>query len=137
MNIAYVGTHGGNLRGTTDINQPTLGDGDTTDTNSRDGSIQQNCPSSYPGGLGSNPAQCFPYLGQIEVQFPNEISNYNAMQATLTERVSHGLQFTLGYTFSHALDEAQAFRTLPTATWRTPKILGWTTATPPSTLATT
>ena len=40
------------------------------------------------------------------VQLPNEISNYNALQVSLTERVSHGLQFNLGYTFSHALDEA-------------------------------
>jgi hypothetical protein len=65
----------------------------------------ENCPASTPGGLGLNPAECFPYISQVLVQLPNEISNYNALQATLSERLSHGLQFNLGYTFSHALDE--------------------------------
>jgi hypothetical protein len=31
-------------------------------------------------------------------------SNYNGLQATLTERPAHGLNFTLGYTYAHALD---------------------------------
>lgn len=111
LNVAYVGTHGEDLRGTTDINQPLPGV-----TNGKSGTSLENeqvrrpytmnCPTSYPGGLGLDPAQCFPYLGQIEVQFPNEISNYNALQTTLTERVSHGLQFSAGYTFAHALDES-------------------------------
>ena len=42
---------------------------------------------------GLNPAQCFPYLGQVLENLPNEISNYNGLQMTLSERVSHGLQF--------------------------------------------
>jgi hypothetical protein len=65
-----------------------------------------NCPTSDFGGLGLNPAQCFPYLSQVEMEVPSEISNYNALQATLTQRVTHGLQYTVGYTFAHALDES-------------------------------
>lgn len=111
LNVAYVGTHGEDLRGTTDINQPLPGvtngkSGTSLENEQLRRPYTMNCPASDPGGLGLDPAQCFPYLGQIEVQFPNEISNYNALQTTLTERVSHGLQFTAGYTFAHALDES-------------------------------
>ena len=115
LNLAYVGTHGEDLRGTTDINQPGLGLNSTTGTTVTGGELAnenlrrlftENCPATVSGGLGLNPAQCFPYLSQILVQLPNEISNYNALQVNLTQRVSHGLQFNLGYTFAHALDEA-------------------------------
>ena len=33
-------------------------------------------------------------------------SNYNELQATLTERSFHGLSFLLGYSYSHALDQS-------------------------------
>ncbi len=33
------------------------------------------------------------------------ISNYNALQLQARKRLSHGLQFTASYTYSHALDE--------------------------------
>ena len=33
------------------------------------------------------------------------ISNYNALQVTATQRAYHGLTFLATYTFSHALDE--------------------------------
>lgn len=33
------------------------------------------------------------------------ISNYNALQFQAAKRLSHGLQFTFSYTWSHALDE--------------------------------
>jgi hypothetical protein len=95
LNVAYVGTHTRNLRGTTDVNQPTLGLGGTTVEEQRR-PFWSNCPAS----------PCFPYLGQVLVQLPNQRSNYNALQTTLTERLSHGLQFSLGYTFAHALDES-------------------------------
>ncbi len=34
------------------------------------------------------------------------ISNYNSLQASLLKNTSHGLYFTLAYTYSHALDNA-------------------------------
>jgi len=37
-------------------------------------------------------------------------SNYNGLQATLTQRVTHGLSFTSGYTYSHALDQGSLNR---------------------------
>ena len=80
LDLSYV-NHGSNLPGVTDINQPQLGTG------------------ILPYG-----AQ-FPYLGVINWLSNLDASNYNGLQATLTQRVSHGLSFTLGYTYSHALDD--------------------------------
>jgi hypothetical protein len=37
-------------------------------------------------------------------------SNYNSLQATLTKRVSHGLNFTAGYTYGHGLDNGSLNR---------------------------
>ena len=110
LNIAYVGTHGGDLRGTADINQPALGvkngkAAPTTATEQARSPFTTNCPVSVPGGTGAG-GPCFPYLGQVNLQEPNEISNYDALQTTLHERLSHGLEFTAAYTFAHALDEA-------------------------------
>jgi hypothetical protein len=80
LEVGYVGNHGDNLIGIRDINQidPTT-------------------------GVRPYAAQ-YPYL-----KFINEISNFahsnfNSLQATLTERVSHGLNFTAGYTYGHGLD---------------------------------
>lgn len=108
LNVAYVGTHGADLRGSTDLNQPSLGISNASSSaNEQSRRIYtQNCPTAFQFGLGLNPAQCFPYLGQVLENLPNEISNYNGLQATLTERIWHGLQATAGYTYAHALDEA-------------------------------
>jgi hypothetical protein len=59
------------------------------------------------GPYNSNPAssQYFPYLQWI-LQMSNLYrSHYNALQASLTQRTSHGLSFTAAYTYSHALDD--------------------------------
>ncbi len=37
-------------------------------------------------------------------------SNYNSMQATLTKRMSHGVSFTAGYTYTHGLDNGSLNR---------------------------
>ena len=52
----------------------------------------------------------FPYL-----QFINEIvndarSNYDSLQTTLTQRLSHGFNFTAGYTYGHGLDNGSLNR---------------------------
>ena len=38
----------------------------------------------------------------------NDISNYNSMQVRFEKRPTHGLQFQLAYTWSHALDDASS-----------------------------
>src|SRR4029077_7864485 len=58
---------------------------------------------------GSSPYYSkFPYLNEI-VQLGNQdFSNYDGLQVTVNERVSHGLSFLAGYTFAHALDVVSA-----------------------------
>jgi hypothetical protein len=63
----------------------------------------QSCPS--PIGLGTGTAKCFPYLRYVELVTNQDRSNYHGLQVTLTQRASHGLSFTAGYTYAHALDD--------------------------------
>jgi hypothetical protein len=45
-------------------------------------------------------------LGYIYWLSNNNLSNYNSLQVSMTQRETHGLSFVLGYTFSHALAES-------------------------------
>ena len=86
LEVEYVGTHGARLTGFRDLNQP-----------NSDGS---------PNAIG----QRFAYLGFIN-QFTNDgFSNYNGLQTTLTKRLSHGVSFVAGYTYSHGLDNGSLNR---------------------------
>jgi len=80
LEVNYVGNHGTVLPGLYDINQLNL------DT-------------------GVVPfATQYPYLGFINY-FTNAYgSTYNGLQTTFTGRNVHGLDFILGYTYSHGLD---------------------------------
>jgi hypothetical protein len=91
--LAYVASHGHDLPFAVDINQ---------------------VPASK---LSPNDKQFRPYpqFGTIAVAgtVPNEnaISNYNSLQATIEQRLSHGLNFSFSYVWSHFLDD------LDTAGW--------------------
>ena len=64
--------------------------------------------STYEGG---NTDLRVPYVGysaESESYKAIGISNYNALQAHLEKRLSHGLQVGFSYTWSHALDEQSA-----------------------------
>jgi Carboxypeptidase regulatory-like domain len=37
------------------------------------------------------------------------VSSYNSLQASLNKRFSHGLQFQISYTYSHAIDDGSSF----------------------------
>ncbi len=85
LSVAYVGNHGTKLLGNTDLNQAPINSG---------------------GGCPAAPyCSKFPYLGYIDSLSNVAMSNYNALQVTLTQRASHGLSFTAGYTYGHALDD--------------------------------
>jgi carboxypeptidase family protein len=90
LEVGYVGNHGGNLLLIKDINQ-CLVPNDRT-----------NCVRPYSG--------TFPYLKYINLSDNNARSNYNSLQTTLTQRVSHGLSFTAGYTYGHGLDNGSLNR---------------------------
>jgi hypothetical protein len=80
LEIGYVGNHGTKLVGLNDVNETPLSGG--------------------PGQFTTK----FPYLAAIDILSNEDSSNYNALQATLSGRSYHGLSFTAGYTYAHALD---------------------------------
>ena len=91
--IAYVASHGHDLPFPVDINQVPQAH------------LQPNDQQFRP----------FPEFGTIAtagtVPGENAISNYNSLQATVEQRMSHGLNFSFSYVWSHFLDD------LDTAGW--------------------
>jgi hypothetical protein len=85
LEVGYVSNIGGNLLGWKDINQ-------------------------LPAGSTTRPFAQFPYLRYINWGSNSEHSNYNSLQVTLTQRVSHGLSFVGGYTYGHGLDNGSLNR---------------------------
>jgi Carboxypeptidase regulatory-like domain len=88
--LAYAGSHAFDLQFPTDINQitnPTL----LAEDAAQSAVLQANRPYPAWGSLGGNM-----YDG---------ISNYNAMQVSLTKRYSSGLTFQFNYVWSHFLDD--------------------------------
>src|SRR5579864_3631463 len=88
LEVGYVGNHGGDLTGMNSINQ---------------------CAPNATGNC-VRPYAKFPYLQFINLQSNFAYSNYNSLQTTLTQRLSHGLNFTAGYTYGHGLDNGSISR---------------------------
>lgn len=92
LEVSYVGNHGSNLIGMSDINA---------------------CAASVAdaGGACTRPyATQFPWLSTIDLLSSDVRSNYNSLQATFTKRMSHGVSFTAGYTYGHGLDSGSLNR---------------------------
>lgn len=108
LQVAYVGTRGIGLFGMNDINAPAPGSGWA--------SLAAGATKCVPALVASASTTCenmsrpyfskFPYLSQIIQISDQDFSTYNGMQATLTGRPSHGLSYLVGYTYAHALSEA-------------------------------
>jgi hypothetical protein len=64
-------------------------------------------PAIVPGtaGLGAF-GNGIPWYASMGQQYTDGASNYNSFQASLIKGTSHGLYFTVAYTYSHALDNA-------------------------------
>jgi hypothetical protein len=88
LDVAYVGTHGDNLFGIRDLNM---------------------CPPNTGTCVLPFAAQ-FPYLHYINYTSNYARSNFDSLQSTLTKRLSHGLNFTVGYTYGHGLDNGSLNR---------------------------
>jgi hypothetical protein len=86
LSIGYVGERGYHLLATTDANTaiPTTLNGQ---------------PYFAPKSPRANPN-----LSNARYEVSTGHSNYNALQADLTQRYAHGLQFRFNYTFSKSLD---------------------------------
>ncbi len=101
--VAYVRTHGSNLTGNVDENYPTPGANTTA--------IPAGGCAGNIGPTSTSPVeQCrrvyegtFPFYGKILLGAPYAPSEYDGLQTSLTQRLSHGLQFTPGFTWSHSL----------------------------------
>jgi hypothetical protein len=87
MDIGYVGNRGNHLLDLYNLNQGT-----------------QSSTAPYTIDGFSTNKQLF---GADQVQ-TEAASEYNALQASLTKRFGHGLQFLASYTFSHSIDDASA-----------------------------
>lgn len=85
--ISYVGSLGRKLLQLVDINQE----------------YGPSTPTAAPlsPGLSSLPLQGF----GVHLMQSSADSSYNALQASLTKRFSHGLQFLASYTYSHSIDD--------------------------------
>jgi hypothetical protein len=94
LDLSYVGNHGTNLIGFRDINE--------INPLSPEEIACGNCEANLPF------AAQFPYLSYINKLSNLYVSNYNGLQATLTQHASHGLSFTIGYTYSHASDQGSS-----------------------------
>lgn len=86
---AYVGNHGTNLPFPNDPNQ---------------------VPSNLLAQSAANSSNAqnlrpFPQYSSISGNVYDGISNYDALQLSLTKRFSHGLQFNVNYTWSKMLDD--------------------------------
>ncbi len=69
-------------------------------------------PAIVPGtGGGAIPSlpNGLPWYLSIGKQTSEGTANYNALQARLQKAMSHGLQFTASYTYSHALDNGSGY----------------------------
>jgi len=92
LEVGYVANHGDNLTGYRDINQ---------------------CPPNTAGKCTNSLRPyfgAFPYLKFINYTSNSGRSNYESLQSTLTKRVSHGLNFTAGYTYGRDLDNGSIGR---------------------------
>ena len=98
LDVSYVGNKGQHLFDYTDLNQPSPAyiSGQRRDHFSWGQSATENALRPY---------QTISLFSMALMGSIGNISNYNALQVTATQRAYHGLTFLATYTFSHALDD--------------------------------
>jgi hypothetical protein len=101
LQVGYVGNRGIKLYSVRDINQVNQANDDGSEQFGRPFTF--NCPAPVGGGAGG---PCFPFLGFVDFLQNGDNSSYNSLQVTATQRVWHGLNFLLGYTWAHSIDDA-------------------------------
>ncbi len=84
VQLAYVGSHGFNLAFPTDLNQVPVA-------------------LAHPGDVTA--VRPYPNFQGISGSTNNAISNYNSLQASVTERMTRGLSLSFSYVWSHFLDD--------------------------------
>jgi hypothetical protein len=109
VTLAYVGNHTQHLTIPLSFNQPLIATA-SNPVNGETSSYGYNAVASenFFTSTGGNTDLRAPFIGYSpnSVFYKTEgISNYNALQFSAQKRLSHGLQITGSYTWSHALDE--------------------------------
>ena len=87
LSLGYVGEHGYHLLNTADVNAA--------------------IPTILANGTKFFPAKsprANPNLGNARYELSNANSNYNGLHVDLRQRLSHGIQFRVNYTFQKSLD---------------------------------
>jgi hypothetical protein len=92
FSIAYVGERGYHLPDTVDVNT-------VTPTATADGSLGH----AFPTGPNT-PVRANNSIANTRYTLSNAYSSYNALQISMTRRLSHSLQFRGNYTWSKSLD---------------------------------
>lgn len=116
VDVAYVGNHATKLVGLSDLNQPqrTGGFSPGWGNPANAGTPAADCLASAPAYDNCAPSSALeqaarpfnaklPYLSYIYWLSNTNFSNYHGLQASATQRLSHGLSFVVGYTYAHAL----------------------------------
>jgi len=129
LDVGYVANHATKLLGLEYTNTPAAGAGYCLGFSAAQiaavAATGTPCPAAITAATGTNANAIqlarplndkYPYYSYIYTVSNPYFSNYNAMQMTLTQRVSHGLSTTVGFTFSHALDQQTGERAGPNGT---------------------
>jgi hypothetical protein len=109
LSVAYVGAMGRHLERSVEQNvgiNPTACAADPTCVSNRVIESINNPEFFKYGFAGTSLASVYGSIGQ---QATDGNSQYNAFQASLNKRVSHGLSFLLAYTYAHSQDNASGF----------------------------
>jgi len=118
LEVGYVGNRGERLLNFRDINQSPLGAGWCLNALTA-AQAADACKGVVPGTGSYNATATqearpfytkFPYLGFINFATNAAHSRYDGLQVSATKRMSHGLSFNAGYTYSHALDNGSLNR---------------------------
>jgi len=88
LRLSYNGSHGKDL--------------------GRQGNADQ-LPANSAGYTAGSPLLRYPDFGLVQIEVNGGHSNYHAMTAALTKRLSHGIQFQGSYTYLRNLTNAQGY----------------------------
>jgi len=131
LDVTYVGNHATKLLALDYTNTPPIGAGYCLGFTPAQiaavaaASPATPCPTTITASTPLNAAAIqlsrplnskYPYYSYIYTVSNPLYSNYNGAQITLTQRATHGLATTVGFTFSHALDQQTGERGGPNTT---------------------
>ncbi|MGA8213309.1 MAG: TonB-dependent receptor [Candidatus Sulfotelmatobacter sp.] len=116
LDVSYAGSHGQRLYGFYNGNEAVPDANQSAPTAPR-----RPVHKPFPGAPGPcdlaqnalgafvDASNCDPVFNVPIATFrSNDVSNYNSLQVRFEKRPTHGLQFQLAYTWSHALDDASS-----------------------------